>query len=297
MLAQGVCFGLGSGCLALISMSITPQWYPSPKGRALSLGLASMGSNVGGMIYPIIFDYVSSFRWAVRAQAFAVLATSLVPLALLRYNTIPDTRRKLVQLPMLREPTFLVVVVGGFFVYWGVWVPIFFVQYHFITQVRPGTSSDLNFWLIPILMACSAPGRILGAGLGAKYGCLNVLTAITLSASVLCFSWTGMHSTASIVVFVILYGFVSGALLALLPITLLSLASNQEHLGTRIGMASVFLAAGILTGSPVAGEIVWVYGSWIGLQTFAGAALVVGALLFTVTRFVHFGGVQVVGKL
>lgn len=278
-------------------MSITPQWYPTPKSRALSLGLASMGSNVGGMIYSIIFDHISTFRWAVRAQAFVVLATDLVAIASLRYRTIPDARRKLVQLPMLKEPTFLVVVIGGFFAYCGVWVPIFFVQYHFITQVRPGTSSDLTFWLIPILMACSAPGRILGAGLGAKRGCLNVLTIITICASVLCFSWTGMHSTASIVVFVILYGIVSGALLALLPITLLSLAPNQEHLGTRIGMASVFLAAGILAGNPIAGEIVWETGNWVGLQTFAGAALIAGVLLFIVTRFVSFGGIKIIGKI
>lgn len=297
MLAQGVCFGLGSGCLSLISMSIPPQWYPSPKGRALSLGLSTMGTNIGGIIYPIIFNYISTFKWAVRAQAFVVLATDLVAITVMRYKTLPDARRKLIQLPMFKEPTFLIVVIAAFFSYWGIYIPIFFVQYHFVTQIRPGTTSDLTFWLIPILMACSIPGRILSAGLGSKYGCLNILTTATAGVAVLSFSWMGINSAAGIVVFVVLYGLFSAAVITLLPITLLSLAPNQEHLGTRIGLGSVFLAAGILVGTPAAGEIVWETGSWKGLQSFSGAALAVGAVLFMLTRFVGFEKFQLIGKI
>ena len=45
MLAQGVCIGLGSGCIFVPSFALLPQYFT--KRRALATGFAVSGSSVG----------------------------------------------------------------------------------------------------------------------------------------------------------------------------------------------------------------------------------------------------------
>ena len=45
MLAQGICVGLGSGCLFVPSFAIIPQYFSSRK--ALATGIAASGSSLG----------------------------------------------------------------------------------------------------------------------------------------------------------------------------------------------------------------------------------------------------------
>ncbi|MCJ1453667.1 hypothetical protein MMC28_004015 [Mycoblastus sanguinarius] len=53
ILAQGICIGLGQGCLFIPSVAILPQYFTSKK--ALAIGTAASGSSLGGVIYPIVF--------------------------------------------------------------------------------------------------------------------------------------------------------------------------------------------------------------------------------------------------
>lgn len=45
MLAQGICVGLGSGCLFVPSVAILPQYFTTKK--ALATGIAASGSSLG----------------------------------------------------------------------------------------------------------------------------------------------------------------------------------------------------------------------------------------------------------
>lgn len=53
MLAQGICVGIGTGCLFVPSGAIMPQYFK--KRKALANGIAATGSSIGGVIYPIMF--------------------------------------------------------------------------------------------------------------------------------------------------------------------------------------------------------------------------------------------------
>lgn len=47
MLAQGVCIGLGSGCLFIPSVGIIPTYFSTRK--TLAMGLAASGSSIAGI--------------------------------------------------------------------------------------------------------------------------------------------------------------------------------------------------------------------------------------------------------
>ena len=53
MLAQGVCIGLGSGCIFVPSFAIIPQYFSSRK--ALATGIAASGSSLGETDAPVLF--------------------------------------------------------------------------------------------------------------------------------------------------------------------------------------------------------------------------------------------------
>ena len=50
---EGICVGLGSGCLFVPSVAIIPTYFTSK--RILAAGIASTGGSVGGIVYPIMF--------------------------------------------------------------------------------------------------------------------------------------------------------------------------------------------------------------------------------------------------
>lgn len=72
------------------------------------------------------------------------------------------------------------------------------------------------FYLLPTLNTGSIFGRILPNIFVDKTGALNMFIACCLVARILGFVWISITTTAGVVVFCILYGFVSG-LYATLP--------------------------------------------------------------------------------
>ena len=71
------------------------------------------------------------------------------------------------------------------------------------------------FYLLPILNAGSAFGRVLPNIFVDKIGALNMCIPCVLIASILGFAWIVIKDTAGLVVFCLLYGFVSGLYLTL----------------------------------------------------------------------------------
>jgi MFS family permease len=128
-------------------------------------------------------------------------------------------------------------------------------------------------------------GRIIPAYLGDKYGVFNVMILNTALCGIFVLAvWLPSHSNATIIVFSILYGFVSGCTFSIIPAMVASI-SDIRKLGARTGTLYAMSAVGALIGSPIGGAIVNRQGGgFSGLATFSGVALLIGLAFAAASR-------------
>lgn len=302
LLAQGVCIGVGSGCLAILSVGLPSMWFDAR--LPLANGLAASGSGVGGVLFPIVFRKLNNnatvgFGWAVRAigliqlltLAFAIFTIRLPPAA-----PAPDGletqngNKKRAQHRALWDPTaikdmpYCLFVLACFVTFLGLYVPYFYVPSFATDLLEQGTSGQASQLtgddLLSILNGVSIVGRLLLGTLAIRWGPHNMICVVACCASLvtLCFSLLTAN-LAFIVGIVCAYGFLSGAFLALQPTVFVRISADRPQLiGTRFGMAFTIMSFGMLSGTPIAGALKSAHGysvAWIfaGLSIYFGAAL------------------------
>ena len=283
VLAQGLMIGIGDGCLFLTSVAIMPQYFTTRK--ATATGIASMGSGIGGVIYPVVFRQLQpsiGFRWTTRVIGFIALATSMIYLAGTRPRFLPHAKRRLLNISVLKELPFLFFNLGTFFGFMGIYVAYFYIQLYAIEEA-PKVPTNVATNLLTIINAGSV-GRLLPNLIADRIGPLNTQIPFVTVAAILAFCWVRIRDTAGLIIFCILHGFFSGTFVSLQGPTVVSLCPDLSTVGTRIGMVLAFSGMGLLVGSPVAGAILRSEGGWIGLQLWSGAIIVTSALCLLAAR-------------
>ena len=85
MLSHGFCVGIGSGLVYVPTVAICVDYFS--RYRGLALGVAAIGSSLGSIIYPIMFNRLRpriGFPWTMRVIAFMAFGLLLIALALVR---------------------------------------------------------------------------------------------------------------------------------------------------------------------------------------------------------------------
>ena len=145
-------------------------------------------------------------------------------------------------------------------------------------------TSDTNyaFYLLSIFSAGSFFGRILPNFLADKFGAPNMLVPCTIAAGVWCLGWIAITNVVGITIFAVLYEFLAGAYVSLVPPVIVDLTPDMSALGTWIGMSLFISAFGLLIGNPIGGALVNIQKRRFGAgQGFAGGVILLGALLLT----------------
>lgn len=288
ILAQGLCVGIGAGCLFLPAIAIVPSYFTTKK--AFAMGIAASGSSFGGIIYPIIFHRIQphvGYGWATRIIGFIALVTLAIPCICIRARAFPATRRKVVDFKAFKELPFVLFCLASFVGFIGLYVPFFYVSQY--SSAVDNLDSKTSFYMLPITSAGSIVGRILPGLVADRAGPLNVLGTCTIVAGIIGFCWIAIQDTLSgMVIWSLLYGAFSGSFVSLQPTTVVSLTSDLSTVGGRMGLNTFSAALGILIGTPIAGLLVE-HGSWIGMQAFCGGTLFLAALLVFATRFAQTG--------
>lgn len=195
----------------------------------------------------------------------------------------PNKSRTLFDPSAVREPLFVSFSLGLFLAFIGIYFPFFFVPAHAVRILN--TSESLAFYLLAVLNAGSVFGRIVPGLVADRFGSMNVLLPCTIIAGVLAFAWLGIHNLAGLVIFCILYGFFSGAIVSLPPTVVAHLSPDMSLLGTRMGMSFSFAGLGLLIGNPIAGAILDIpQGKFWGAQIFGAVTVIAGAVLFLAVR-------------
>ncbi|KAL9081760.1 MAG: hypothetical protein Q9159_007051 [Coniocarpon cinnabarinum] len=245
-LAQGLGFGIGAGGVFTCSFVCVGQWFV--KRRGLAVGLASAGSSLGGVIFPLfVYKLIGEvgFNGAIRYTALLV-GILLAGSAFLVKGRLPrkkwDWKAKWFEFRLFSDPKFAAYTSGCFLVMWGLWAPFDFVSSFANSQ---GFPAELSVALISIINATSIPGRILPPYLSDRVGHFNVITvsAYATGFAILCL-WLpfGFHpSQAGTIVFSLVYGFASGAFVCLL-MPCVAKTGPLDTIGMRFGTFQLAIA-------------------------------------------------------
>lgn len=216
------------------------------------------------------------------------LGTSSISLAVLRVRNKPPRRRVLFDPSALKEPPFTLFIIGMFFGLMSLYIPTFYVTS--FAEAHNIGNSQLSAFILPILNAGGIVGRILPNFFADKTGPLNMLIPFFALSSIMAFIWIACTNTGSLIVFALIFGFCSGAILSLPNVIVVTVLSpSMAVAGGRMGISFCLASLGLLVGTPVSGAILRDTGSYVGLQAFAAVFLMTAAVLTGVSRFYKVG--------
>lgn len=263
------------------SIAVISQTF-SPKQRPLAIGGSSSGAAIGGIVLPIMFRHLQphiGFGWINRVFGFIMLAMILAAYILLRPD--PTYRRPkgaLLDPSAIKEPPFVVLFFGLFFVFAGYWIPLIYVTPY--AQFSIKTSASYAFYLLAIVNAGSCAGRILPALIAHRVGPAVVLTIGSICLGILILAWIGINDVAGITIWAVLVGFMAGITVAIPAAVVPLLSPTPSVVGARTGMAWSGAAFAGLIGSPIAGALVETKtNNYTHGQAFGGAMSLFGGLL------------------
>ena len=283
-LTQGVVTGLGAGCLFLPSIAIVATYFTTK--RALATGVTAAGGSIGSVIYPVVFHKLQpqiGFAWATRIIGFIALGTLLVSILIMKTRLPPPEKsRRLIDPAALRSLPYMVFNVGLFFAFVGLYISFFYIIIY--AERKLGIEEDLSFYMLAVLYGASVVGRVLPGLLADKFGSLEVITVSSLISAILAFCWLAVDNLGGLVVFCILYGFISGAVVSLPATVIAGFAPGLHVVGTWIGMSLCFASIGLLIGNPIAGTIINVAeNKFSGGIIFSASFIAAGAIAFVLS--------------
>ncbi|PQE15489.1 riboflavin transporter MCH5 protein [Rutstroemia sp. NJR-2017a WRK4] len=288
MLAQGVLGGIATGMTMAPGTTAVSQYFDKKRGAAM--GLCVAGSSVGGVIFPIalskmLYNPTLGFGWSVRIIAFIVLAILLPSSAAIRARLPP--RKKAFFIPSaFKESRYVTLILSAFLMILGVFIPIFYLPTY---AVEHGMSAELSSDLVSILNGASFFGRVIPGVMADKVGRLNMFAVVGICTGILIFCWQRITTNAGIIVFAVLYGFFSGAIVSLVTTCLSSVPRDPRNIGTYMGMGMATVAFSALIGPPINGALVDKYHSFDQVSIFSGVVVVVGGILVLPIKYVNGG--------
>ena len=266
-------------------MAATGQYFN--KNRGAALGLAVAGSSVGGVVFPIALSKMLAneklgFGWSVRICGFLMLAVVLPACAMVRAR-LPPRSGKFFLPSAFRELPYICLIGSVFLIMLGLFTPFFYLP---TFAVEHGMSTQLASYLVAILNGSSFFGRVLGGVLADKFGRLNLLTGAGVCTGVLIFCWNKMTTNATMILFAVLYGFFSGAIVSLMSAALAQVPKDARNIGTYMGMGMAIVSIATLIGPPINGALVTRFGAFEQSSTMSGTFAVVGGLSVILTKYV-----------
>ncbi|KAK6331303.1 hypothetical protein TWF730_004388 [Orbilia blumenaviensis] len=284
LLSQGICIGLGTGCLFTPSVAIIVGYFTTK--RSFANGLGSTGGSIGGIVYSVAFrSMVDSigFGWATRVLGFMTFVLVVGSISILEPLQYPSGPRSLFLPSALKDPAFTFTAIAVMTMFMGLYIPYFYIQAYAAEYI--GLDKGLSYQLLTIMNVASVFGRTIPTIVADRIGPINTMIPSAAGTAVMGFAWLGMKTAPSTIVFAILYGFLSGTAVSLPPTTIASVGGKQSEMGTRLGMAFTFAATGLLTGNPIAGTLIDIpNGKFKGAQWLCGGLVAAGTALFVVAK-------------
>lgn len=186
-----------------------------------------------GVVYSLGFSQLlqspAGFPWATRFLGFLALITlspSCIIIALgCQKHPSPSIhrRRRLIDKTTFKDLPFIIYLIGGIFTMAGMQAPYYYTTLYAIDLDI--TSSQTAFYIITAINAGSFFGRLFPPFLTPRLGIFNTLILFYFATISICFSFISARSSSSssscgsIFALATLYGFFSGAVVTLGPVS------------------------------------------------------------------------------
>jgi len=185
---------------------------------------------------------------------------------------------------LLSDVPYMCATLGIFITSLGIWFPLVYIQLYLVQHHVDG---GLAFYSIAIVNGAGILGRVLGNHLADIYGPFNIYVPCTLITGVTIWSIFGVHNAASAIIVSLLYGFFSGAWLALTVTSLGSLAKLTNEVGMRVGLALALSSFGSMGAAPIQGALLTAGFQWSRPIAFSASLVCGGTCIFAITRILH----------
>ncbi|KAF8148677.1 MFS general substrate transporter [Crassisporium funariophilum] len=300
-LTNGVALGLSSGlsyvpcnqCSLLLNgynteknaaLGIAGHYFQ--KRRSLAIGIISSGSALGAVIHPImlnkLFNGPVGFQNGVRISGALNVFLLVIAAFVIRPRLPPKASHH--RFPIwqwMKEPAYLACIVGGIFCFLGLFFAVFYLQLY---AIQHGVDTNFAFYALSILNAASIFGRTIPGSLSPKFGVFNLGAIFTIATGVVILCLVAVKDAAGTAIFAVFFGLFSGACIALTPAMIGNLAKDMSEIGTRLGI--YFGIGGVfgLFATPISGALLTSHYHWINPSLFAGIAMVLGGVFYSVCR-------------
>ena len=138
-LSQGICVGLGNGCLFCPTMTLISTYFA--RRRNFAIGIVACGSGTGGLIFPSMARQLlpsAGFPWTMRAIGFVQFTGFAIASLYLRPRIPPRKAGAWVEWAAFKELEYTFYAIGSFGVCF-----FFLPSYHPIQSILFGSRSRL----------------------------------------------------------------------------------------------------------------------------------------------------------
>ncbi|KKA27276.1 hypothetical protein TD95_005210, partial [Thielaviopsis punctulata] len=298
LLSQGICFGLGNGCLFCPTVATVSTYFSTH--RVLAIGIAACGTATGGLVFPGIARTMlphNGFAWTMRTMGFVQLATLCMAFFLVKPRIPPRKSAQIVEWAAFKELDYTFYAVGNFFCFLGLYFAFFYLSSFARQNITPVLSYENSLNLIMILNGVGIIGRIIPNYITESAGLLNTYIPVTFVTGALMLFWMAVTTDKGVYGWSIFYGIFAGGIQSLFPAGLSTLTTDLSKQGTRMGMTFTIVSFAVLAGPPIEGALIQaLHGKYYGAQGFAGGCTIVGGCFITAARMCKARRVQKPGE-
>ncbi|KAJ7208531.1 major facilitator superfamily domain-containing protein [Mycena pura] len=284
LLCQGFGSGIGSGLMFCTMVTVTTHWFK--KRRGFALGVASGGAALGATVFPIIIRQLITrigFPWALRTVGFILIFFLGISNLCVRRRLPPvKARGGLLGLHAFRNIPFSVLGIGAFLTLMGLFTMLTYIS---ASAIAFGISPNFAFYLVAITNFSSGVGRVTSGILGDRFGLINANTVMTTLAGVATIVWPHCRTIPSITVIASIYGFTSGAWLALIG-PMIGQLGNIDDIGRRMGTVHTIVGVSTICGPPISGLFADSKLGYMAVGYFAGDMIIAGTAIKFIARLI-----------
>lgn len=180
----------------------------------------------------------------------------------------------------------------------SVYIPFFFIETY---AIGFGVDTELSFYILSVMNAASLLGRLVPNWLADKYGGMTIMIPCCFGTAIVLFLFRFVHDLPGLIVISVVYGFVSGGMVALPPATIANITDNPSEYGTRMGMGYTVASIGALIGYPIGGaaqgprprgveySTAAVQRQFQGTWIFAGGFMLAAVIAMLISRYLKLG--------